>query len=377
MDAVGEAYRELLDAAAGLDADWAAKVPDGQARLEGYHWAMSLLSIAQDVFVSADAARPRFVDIVGPYRKFYGDNPDAFYQFAPLDPARGYRVTGRRGDAVYLSLTVYGTALDSTGDRIVDTDRIVGLVNDRDLAFDADGRFEIVLAPARPAGYTGAFVELVPETVCAITRDYLTDAVEGRRVEWRIEPLGADAGFAAAPTGHRLDAEDQAERFRAAARWVRRHGQMFPSTAHTPNTVAEPYPVPTVTRGWAAGDACYASGAFALDKGQALVVRGRSPECVFWNVCLWNGFLTTFNYEYRDTEPVSLNGAQVRYEPDGSWTVVIAHENPGRPEWPNWISTAGHGSGILWFRWFLAEALPERPTVELVELAELADPAGV
>lgn len=368
MDEVGVAYHELLDAAAGLDAEWASTVPDAQSRLEGYRWAMSLLSIAQDVFVTADAARPRFVDIVGPYRKFYGDNPDAFYQFAPLDPARGYRVTGRRGDAVYLSLTVYGTALDSTGDRVVDTDRIVGIINDRDLDFDAEGRFEVLLAPVRPPGHTGAFIELVPETVCAITRDYLSDATTGRRVDWHIEPLGDGAGFAANPTGHRLDPVDLAERFRAAARWVRRHGAMFPSTAHAPNTVAEPYPVPTVTRGWAAGDACYAAGAFELADNEALVIRGRSPECVFWNLCLWNPFLTTFNYEYRATEPVSLNGTQVAYEPDGSWTIVIAHENPHRPEWPNWISTAGHHSGIVWFRWFLAESLPERPTVELTKL---------
>lgn len=361
MDEVGKAYRELLDAAASVDAGWLESVPDVQSRMEGYRWALSLLSIAQDVFVTSDPARPRFVDIVGPYRKFYGDNPDAFYQFAPLDPGRGYRVTGRRGDAVYLSLTVYGTDLASTADRLVDTDRIVGIVNDRDLEFDADGGFEIILAPTRPPGYTGAFVELVPETVCTVTRDYLIDAANGRRVEWRITPLDT-------PDRHRVTPADTAERLRAAARWIRRHGAMFPSTAHAPNTVAEPYPVPTVTRGWAAGDACYTSGAFALEDDEALVIRGRSPECVFWNLCLWNPFLTTFNYEYRDTEPVSLNGSQVAYDPDGSWTIVVAHRDPQRAAWPNWISTAGHRSGLLWFRWFLAESLPERPTVEVVRL---------
>ena len=43
----------------------------------------------------ADTARPRFVEIVGPYKKWGGDNADAFYCFAPIDPARTYRVEAR------------------------------------------------------------------------------------------------------------------------------------------------------------------------------------------------------------------------------------------------------------------------------------------
>ena len=52
----------------------------------------------------ADTARPRFVEIVGPYKKWGGDNADAFYCYAPIDPARTYRVTIEPGDAVYLSI---------------------------------------------------------------------------------------------------------------------------------------------------------------------------------------------------------------------------------------------------------------------------------
>jgi hypothetical protein len=102
-----------------------------------------------------------------------------------------------------------------------------------------------------------------------------------------------------------------------------------------------------VTHGWAAGDAAYAMGSFELGDDQALVVRGRSPACAFWNLCLWNPFLHTYNYDY---ERVNINGSQVRYEPDGSWEIVIAGRDPGHP---NWVSTAGHPSGRIWLRWFL------------------------
>ena len=94
--------------------------------------------------------------------------------------------------------------------------------------------------------------------------------------------------------------------------------------------------MPTETYGWAAGDAAYAMGSFELADDEALVMQGRSPESAFWNLCLWNPFLHTYNYEY---ERVTINGGQVEYEDDGSWTVVIAHRDPGRP---NWVSTQGH-----------------------------------
>ena len=42
----------------------------------------------------------------------------------------------------------------------------------------------------------------------------------------------------------------------------------------------------------------------------------------------------------------------MQYEPDGSWEIVIAPRDPGHP---NWVSTAGHHRGWVWFRWFLPE----------------------
>ena len=57
---------------------------------------------------------------------------------APVDPARTYRVTGNRGDSVYLSMTVYGGPDDGRY-----SDRIVGTMNDRALAFDDDGQLRV------------------------------------------------------------------------------------------------------------------------------------------------------------------------------------------------------------------------------------------
>jgi hypothetical protein len=215
-----------------------------------------------------------------------------------------------------------------------------------------DGTFEIVLSPDE---HGGTWLRLEPDAVCAITRDYLDDPVNGRRAEWHIEAVDP-------PQRHTEDDADLARRLRAVRTWVREQAGIVPLPMGEANTVAEPYPVPEVTYGWAAGDAAYAMGWFDLAPGDVLVIEGHSPECAFWNLCLWNRFLHTYNYDY---ERVTINGSQIEYNPDGSWTIVVADRDPGRP---NWLSTAGHPRGLLWFRWFHPVATPERPTTRVEKL---------
>ncbi|MBL7521138.1 DUF1214 domain-containing protein [Frankia sp. CNm7] len=337
--------------------------PDGdeQTLLEAHKWILSILQVATDVNVWADPARPRFVDIVGPYKKWGGDNADAFYKFAPVDPARTYRVRVEPGDAVYLSLTVYGGPRDGRY-----SERIVGTVNSTTAKPGPDGSISVVLSASPPDDPDAAWIRLEPDAVAAITRDYLEDPVRGRQAQWRID---ADDP----PSAFRENDADLAARLRAALTWVREQANMVPLALGAPNTVDPPYPVPTATFGWAAGDAAYAMGSFELAENEALVIRGRSPRCVFWNLCLWNPFLHTYNYDY---ERVTINGAQVVYEPDGSWVIVLA---PAPNAHPNWVSTAGHRRGRVWLRWFLPEATPERPTVEVVDVKSFGcgrGPAG-
>jgi hypothetical protein len=349
----GGAFNELLETVAATHRRLTDQLEDDQTTLlEAHKWLLSILQVAADVNLWADTGRPRFVDIVGPYKKWGGDNADAFYCYAPIDPARTYRVTVEPGDAVYLSLTVYGGPDDGRY-----SERIVGSVNSRDATRRPDGTIDIVVSPHDP-GTDVAWIRLEPDAVAAITRDYLEDPVHGRRAVWRIEAEDPPALF-------RQDDADLARRLRAMATWVREQAGIVPLPPATPNTVDPPYPVPTTTFGWAAGDAAYAMGAFELADDEALVLKGRSPDCAFWSMCLWNRLLHTYNYDY---ERVTINGAQVAYEPDGSWTIVVA---PQRPDHPNWVSTAGHTSGRIWFRWFLPAETPAQPVVTVVPVASL------
>jgi hypothetical protein len=128
--------------------------------------------------------------------------------------------------------------------------------------------------------------------------------------------------------------------------------------------------VPQHAYGWSAADAAYAMGAYELKPGQALIIDGTSPECAFWNLCLWNPFLHTYDYTYERVtgERVTINGAHIAYEPDGSWRIVVSDTDPGHP---NWVSTAGRSKGLIWLRWFLPAQTPQRPVCQVVMASEV------
>jgi hypothetical protein len=52
---------------------------------------------------------------------------------------------------------------------------------------------------------------------------------------------------------------------------------------------------------------------------------------------------------------------------DGSVTIVVSRE---LLEHPNAISTKDHPEGLMSFRWFHTDELPEHPRTELVPVAE-------
>ncbi len=85
------------------------------------------------------------------------------------------------------------------------------------------------------------------------------------------------------------------------------------------------------------------------------------------NVCLWTRHLQTLDYSNRQ---ISLNRKQTTLESDGSFKIVIAHEDPGVP---NWIDTEGRPLGIVFWRYMLPAGEIVRPDAEVVPLAQLVN----
>jgi hypothetical protein len=66
---------------------------------------------------------------------------------------------------------------------------------------------------------------------------------------------------------------------------------------------------------------------------------------------------------------ISLNRNQIEYEKDGSFKMVVAHEDPGVP---NWLDTEGRGTGQIYWRYVFPTQTPQRVKTKLVKLASLS-----
>jgi hypothetical protein len=333
-------HRDLLAVLAGHEERLAthAALADEQEQADLAHWLTTVLHVAVQTNLWARPDRPRFVPITSPTLRWGGDNPDAAYGHVALDGAHTYRVRARLGTSVYSSLTIHGGPCDGRY-----STRIVGTVRLHELPVGADGWCSFVLGP-------GGDVELTEDTEVGVTRDYYRE-VDGRvPTEWTIEATaGPDAGE-----------EGVSDGLRRTINWLEDQAAIVPVELPG-NSVQAPYPVPKATFGWAAGDAAYAMGAFELEPGDRLVLRGRSPASTFWNVCLWNPLLHSF--DSIDGTPTSRHDGMIELDADGGWTIEIG---TGPSDQPNALSTQGRQRGLVWFRWFLPDATPEPMTAELV-----------
>ena len=138
----------------------------------------------------------------------------------------------RSGDAVYLSLTVYGGPDDGRY-----SERIVGTSNDRDRRHRARRHVRVRAQPGaarrRRRGSSSS-----PTRCARSPATTSTTRSHGRRVEWHIEAVDP-------PATYREDDAELARRFRAAVTWIDEQAEIVPLALGEPNTIDEPYPVPT------------------------------------------------------------------------------------------------------------------------------------
>jgi hypothetical protein len=144
---------------------------------EGYRYLLGWVHGAVERAFHADPVRPQFRRAIQPISRSTIDNADALYLNAEIDGARRYLIRGRaedhrhwRGEAPAPSgrkaphYVIFEAATDYAGDsgsiaelrpgRRVGT----GKLDSSELIVEPDGRFEILLAPERPAGHAGNFL---------------------------------------------------------------------------------------------------------------------------------------------------------------------------------------------------------------------------
>lgn len=310
-----------------------------------------------------DARQPVFRQIVTSTRKSLGDNADAIYFDAAVSPEFEYRITGSNAGAVYVSFTV-----EAGGERGAFPKRTAGVLNDTGFDIGADGRFEI-FAGGNPRDSNWI---ALPEGASRITSRHYFEEEESPAVppipdvRLTIEVVG-DRHVLPPPNDQSV-----AEGFRRVERYVRTRSldQPKPGTGDQPAFVSReintfPPPVPPGDHALAAADASYSMAPYFLGPDEALVMRGRWPKCRCANVSLWNRHLQTYDFAHRQ---VSLNRKQTRLAADGTFQIVLAHEDPGVP---NWLDTEGRPFGLVFWRFMLPTGPIDTPQAEVIRLAEL------
>jgi hypothetical protein len=112
------------------------------------------------------------------------------------------------------------------------------------------------------------------------------------------------------------------------------------------------------------GDILYGTGWFELEPDEAMLIELSAPDAVHWSFQLgnyWGEAIDFANYTS------STNGDQATASSDGRYRIVIAHNDPGVP---NWLDTAGHREGMIFYRYHLAKSKP-MPTARVVKRSDL------
>ncbi|MCB1688765.1 MAG: DUF1214 domain-containing protein [Halioglobus sp.] len=323
--------------------EWKLRTPQDYA--EARRVMLHALMHGLQSWLEADPARPFFTSFINQHKKLLGDNPDARYYTAVIDDQHSYRIRGNLAGATYTSFTIeLGAGTDGDG--------IGSTLNDTQFTADANGDYEIILSAEKAEG------NWLPMTKGA-------SSITTRHYYEREQPINNDRlhhipidikNLEQVPPRRTPNDSDIAAGIRRVTTFVKGNvitmtNENSPSwVSRVPNQFVPPKKDDSheaIT--YAARDNVYSMAPFVLGPDQALLIRGRFPECRFSNVVLFNRFLQTLDYEERS---VSLNRAQTVLDAEGNFEMILAHRDPGRP---NWLDTEGRPYGIMFWRFQLPE----------------------
>jgi len=328
--------------------------PDDELTVaEGVRHLTRLLRMGLEGNVETFGPRyPVLTRLLDDTKKFGCDNPDTIYASSALDPAATYRITGRRGSVDYLSFT---TMAGERGQA-----RRTGFLDSHALILEND-KVTITVSVA-PAG--GNWLPLEPDSNTLSVRQTFLDRNREEPADLTIERLGSHEP----PPSLTLAELDR--KLAGALGFVNYCATTF--TDWTEGYQAHPNQLPPADQA-----KCLAAGGdpniyfyrsyWKLEPDQALVIHiPRIPECDTWNLQVDNYWQESMDRRYYTSR---INKQSARPDPDGGVTAVIAHRDPGVP---NWLDTAGHRLGHFAMRWIRAAEHVD-PTTRVCRIDDVAE----
>ncbi len=357
--------------------------PPGSDRVlaEGYRYLLGFTFGAIERAFGEDPAFPYFRRAIQPVDKATIDNADALYLSAAIDGERAYRISGtlvspRPQYLIFEAHSAYAGDSGSLMELSPAHRMITGSLDSTDLRVDDDGRFEILVGPQPPAGYSGNFLcsRQLSENGSG-TAQYLIARVLFHDWENEVSPelhIEQVGGEGAHPPP--IDPASAADRMRRAGQIVENqmkfwnefydlvleaHGDRNgDGVSFMPRNGLNAPARANVATGGGQSTNVYAGGVFDLDADEALLIEiSIAVEPAYSGFHLSNLWGESLDYANHQT---SLNGFQAEADEDGVIRYVVAHSDPGVP---NWLDTTGQRTGFLSLRWTYAQAPESLPEV--------------
>jgi hypothetical protein len=323
---------------------------------QGMRWILRNLSMTADIAGDANPVRPNFVVMDTRDRKIGGDNPDGEYHLATIDGRYSYRITGNRGSVRYFSLNVNaGSGMSKR--------RMAAFLNDQTIDFDEHGNFTLLLSQTRPT-QAGQWVEIPEDAASIMLRQYVADRSREELVSIEIGPLG-EAPPLVDTRDEDIAASLTAMNF-AFVFLANLHNLVLPEAWERPN---EFFVTDSDSLGGSIStpDNLYMIASFDVGSDEALIIEVEPPDTRYWNIALETHWHESVDFLHRKT---SRTLEDVTTESDGKVRFVIAHRDPGVP---NWLDPMGNDRGFMTLRWLDARgASVPIPVVTRVALSQLA-----
>jgi hypothetical protein len=334
---------------------------DPQIQQEVARLALAAITGASMDALASDGDHPVFVPQIGQVLNVGQPNADTIYRTARITPGGSYRIRGFRGT---LPICKIGQGPPSPAEVPPGSPPPRGPRPHHDfntLKVDAHGRYDVLLSPEQPAGYSGDWWKLEPTTNELLLRMVSSDWGKELDPTFSIERVDKPASRGR-PSAAQLEA-----RLRQIPRAAGFLGPMF--VAHVEKLRREGYTnkfkmLDVSQIGGLAGQFYY-EGPYELNDDEALIVESEVPaKCPYRSLILTNEIYETTDWYNNHS---SLNGAQAQPDADGILRIVVSAKDPGVP---NWLDTAGHARGLIQGRWTDCDSQPI-PSVRKVGFSEV------
>ena len=328
-----------------------------QEAAEGMRWLLRAVAMSVEVAADANPQRPYFQRMDTLVRKVGGDNPDAEYEFAAIDGQYDYKITGNIGSVRYLGFTF--NAGQGTTPR-----RQFAYLSDKTLELDQDGNFTLILSQ-EPTDISGQWVQIPDDASGILVRQYIANRKKEELATLNIDVLGSPIQFS--PVTDQEIADAIISTSYAFLRLTTLHQRVLPELMEKTNVFIE---ATSDSLGGAisGNDNLYMIGSYQLADDEALIMLVQPPKTRYWNIALESRWHETADYLHR---PTSMTLDEVNYNEDGSVEFIVAHKDPGHP---NWLDTSGHNFGFITLRWLDAmdEDVP-MPELQVINWSDLVN----